>query len=156
MADFNDIVYKALVTAVENTQPTPTFMNRFFPTIRVRNTQFVEFDSRLGRARVAQFISPSAVADGSEKLSFSRNPVKLPTISDVQSLNVEDISRVGFGNLETDNPEIMENLGRQASDIIVDQRRMVSSRIGLSLAMVNIVQVCGLTSMISMAITGTM
>jgi len=132
MATIPEVAYKSLVAAVENTQPgLDGLVTALFPNVNVKNTQYIELDKRYNRARVATFVNPSAVADGTEKLGFERVPFKLPTIQDVQSITGEDLEMVSFGVEPYVTEQLSAIIGREVRRVVDDQRGLVRNKLGL-------------------------
>lgn len=127
-----DNVTKALVAVVSNSAPTTSFLSGFFGRTVVQDTQYVEMQDMFAKARVASFVNPDAVADGSESLDFGRSEFKLPTIQDVQKITSKDLEQVVLGDTEFVPKTPKEKLWYAIDAKIQDQRNMISNRNELS------------------------
>lgn len=124
----NENVTNALVAAVSKAQPKPRFLSRFFAGNIIKDTRYVELQGKLKKARVASFVNPTAVADGTEKLSFTREPFVLPTIQDLQSITGDDLENIVMGDTEYVPRTPEEKLGVCVAQTIQDQKDMVAVR----------------------------
>jgi hypothetical protein len=66
---FTDIS-RTLQGSLAKAAPRPTMFMAFFGNKERQDNEIVELDKKFSGIRVAQFVNPDAVADGSEKLSF--------------------------------------------------------------------------------------
>jgi len=123
-----DNVTNALVAVVENQAPNPQFMLGFFAQEVVQDTKYVELQGKFAKARVAQFVNPDAVADGSESLSFTRTPFVLPTIQDIQVVTAKDVEQIKLGDTEFTPSSTKEKLWYAIDSKIADQKTMVANR----------------------------
>jgi len=119
-------VSRALVAAVTNTQTVPNFAGTFFGNVNVRSTRYVDLQKQFSKARVAKFVNPSAVADGTEKLSFEQSLFTLPTLQDRQVITGDDLENISFGDNEYTPRTPGEKLTAKVAQVVVDQRRMVA------------------------------
>lgn len=121
-------VKNALVAVVTNTAPRPQFMLSFFGAQVLQDTKYVELQGMFSKARVAQFVNPDAVADGTESLSFSRTPFVLPTIQDIQTITAKDLETIRLGENEYTPSTTTEKFWYAVSQKVQDQRNMISHR----------------------------
>lgn len=77
--------------------PRPTMFMQFFQNVETQDNEIVELDKKFSGVRVAQFVNPDAVADGSEKLSFDNYTFKLPTLQDSVPLTAKELKKRLFG-----------------------------------------------------------
>jgi len=132
MATLLETVHEGIASAVEQTAPNPLGLTSFFARQPATGTRYINMDKGFSRARTASFVNPKAVADGTEKLSFSREPFMLPTIQDMQSINGEDLEAFGIGEWDNANERSLDRVDRRIAKIHEDQRRMVDAKVGLS------------------------
>lgn len=86
----------------------PRLMSTFFGStpsvIDGVETEYIESDLFKSKVRIAQFVNPDAVAKGTEKLTFTEQQIKLPTLKDKRSLTSKEMRKRGFGeNIYNDN-----------------------------------------------------
>lgn len=127
-----DNVTKALVAVVKNTAPTTGFLTGFFGREVRQDTQYVEMQDMFSKARVASFVNPDAVANGTESLDFGRGQFKLPTIQDVQKITAKDLEQIELGDTEFVPRTVKEKLWAAIYRKFLDQKNMVSNRHELS------------------------
>lgn len=90
--EFGDLT-RVMGKSLEKSAPKPTLMMSFFANKETYDTEIVELDKRFKGARVAKFVNPDAVADGTEKLSFDNYTFKLPTMQDLQTLTGKELKK---------------------------------------------------------------
>lgn len=73
--------------------PRPKLFMQFFGNVENQDNEIVELDKRFSGIRVAAFVNPDAVADGSEKLSFDNYTFKLPTMQDSVPLTAKELKK---------------------------------------------------------------
>jgi len=78
--------------------PRPQMFMQFFGNKEREDTEIVELDKKFKGVRVAQFVNPDAVADGSEKLAFDNYTFKLPTVQDSVPVTAKELKRRLFSD----------------------------------------------------------
>ena len=132
MATLLETVTTAVVSVSEQFQPKPTYLSMFFTPMPAQGTRYIEMDKMYSKARVASFINPEAVADGTEKLSFERVPFKLPTIQDKQSINGVDLEKFQIGEIQEASVRSLDRLDGHIFKIKEDQNTMIDTKVGIS------------------------
>jgi hypothetical protein len=113
------------------TAPKPKMLMQFFSTQENQDTEIIEIDKQFKGIRIAAFVSPDAVADGTEKLSFDEHTFKLPTLQDVQTLTSKELKK----RLRGQNVYTMETFAGKAAIMVMEiqqeQREMVENAMEL-------------------------
>lgn len=94
--EFVDLT-RTMSKSLEKAQPKPKMFLQFFGNKERQETEIVELDKKFKGAKVAEFVSPDAVADGREKLSFDNYVFKLPTMQDLVALTSKELNKRLFG-----------------------------------------------------------
>lgn len=89
---FTDIT-RTMSGSLAKAAPRPKMFMQFFGRQERQDTEIVELDKKFSGVRVAQFVNPDAVADGSEKLSFEAYTFKLPTVQDSTPLTAKELKK---------------------------------------------------------------
>ena len=132
MAVLLTTVHEAIAAAVEQTAPKPMGLLAFFAIQPALGTRYINLDKKFSRARAALFVNPTAVADGTEKLSFTREPFVLPTIQDLQSVTGVDLEQLGIGEWDNATERQRDRLDTHVMQMHSDQRNMVDVKNGIS------------------------
>jgi len=90
--EFQDLT-RRMGTSLVKTAPKPRLLMSFFGTTETQDTEIVEIDKQFKGIRVAQFVNPDAVADGTEKLNFDEHTFKLPTLQDLMPLTSKELKK---------------------------------------------------------------
>jgi len=93
---FTDIS-RTMQGSLAKAAPKPKMFMQFFASKERQDTEIVELDKKFKGVRVAEFVNPDAVADGSEKLSFDNYTFKLPTLQDSEPLTAKELTKRLFG-----------------------------------------------------------
>lgn len=84
---------RTMSASLAKAAPRPQMFMQFFGNTETQDNEVVELDKRFSGVRVAQFVNPDAVADGSEKLSFDNYTFKLPTVQDSVPLTSKELKK---------------------------------------------------------------
>lgn len=90
--EFTDLT-RTIGKSLVKTAPKPRMFMQFFGTSVTQDNEIVEIDKQFRGIRVAQFVNPDAVADGTEKLSFDEHTFKLPTLQDLMTLTSSELKK---------------------------------------------------------------
>ncbi len=125
-------VHQGIAAAVSQTAPKPMGLVPFFAQAPASGTRYINLDKQFSRARAAGFVNPVAVADGTEKLSFTREPFLLPTIQDLQSITGVDLEQLGIGEWDNASERSLDRFDNHVFKVHSDQRNMVDVKVGIS------------------------
>lgn len=75
------------------TAPKPRLLMQFFGNVETQDTEIIEIDKQFKGIRIAGFVNPDAIADGTEKLSFDEHTFKLPTLQDLMTLTSKELKK---------------------------------------------------------------
>jgi len=125
-------VHQGIAAAVEQTAPKPMGLVPFFALAPASGTRYINLDKRFSKARSAGFVNPTAVADGTEKLAFTREPFLLPTIQDLQSVTGVDLEQLGIGEWDNATERSLDRFDNYVFKMHSDQRNMVDVKVGIS------------------------
>lgn len=96
-----DNIRKSFQGGYEVALARPRLMLSFFgntpSVIDAVDTEYIESDLFKTKVRIANFVNPDAVAKGTEKLTFTEQQIKLPTLKDKRSLTSREMKKRGFG-----------------------------------------------------------
>ena len=113
------------------TAPKPTMFMQFFGSTETQDTEIIEIDKQFKGIRIAAFVNPDAVADGTEKLSFDEHTFKLPTLQDLMTLTSKELKK----RLRGQNVFTQETSAAKAAVMIMEiqqeQRDMVENAMEL-------------------------
>jgi hypothetical protein len=113
------------------TAPKPRLFMQFFGTTETQDTEIIEIDKQFKGIRVAQFVNPDAVADGTEKLSFDEHTFKLPTLQDLMALTSKELKK----RLRGQNVYTQTTFAAKATIMIMEiqqeQREMIENAMEL-------------------------
>ncbi len=116
---------------IDTKQPSPKFFGNFFGKKETIPTRILEIDSRFRGVRVANFVNPNAVADGTEKLTFTENQFVIPTIKDIQTITPTELEkRMAGENVYIQKTEA-DRLGRMVAEIQTEQMQMITDKFEL-------------------------
>jgi len=124
--EFTDLT-RTLGKSLVKTAPKPKMFMQFFGTSETQDNEIVEIDKQFRGIRVAQFVNPDAVADGTEKLSFDEHTFKLPTLQDLMTLTSSELKK----RLRGQNVYTQETFAAKAAVMIAEiqqeQREMIEN-----------------------------
>lgn len=86
-------ISRTMAGSLAKAAPRPQLFLQFFGNKERQDTEIVELDKKFKGVRVAQFVNPDAVADGSEKLAFDNYTFKLPTVQDSVPVTAKELQR---------------------------------------------------------------
>ena len=86
-------ISRTMAGSLAKAAPRPQLFLQFFGNKERQDTEIVELDKKFKGVRVAQFVNPDAVADGSEKLAFDNYTFKLPTVQDSVPVTAKELRR---------------------------------------------------------------
>ena len=113
------------------TAPKPRMFMQFFANVETQDTEIIEIDKQFKGIRIAAFVNPDAVADGTEKLSFDEHTFKLPTLQDLMTLTSKELKK----RLRGQNVFTQETFAMKAAIMIAEiqqeQREMVENAMEL-------------------------
>ena len=113
------------------TAPKPRMFLQFFGNMETQDTEIIEIDKQFKGIRIAGFVNPDAVADGTEKLSFDEHTFKLPTLQDLMTLTSKELKK----RLRGQNVFTQETFAAKASIMVAEiqqeQREMVENAMEL-------------------------
>lgn len=113
------------------TAPKPRLFMQFFGSTETQDTEIIEIDKQFKGIRIAAFVNPDAVADGTEKLSFDEHTFKLPTLQDLMTLTSKELKK----RLRGQNVYTQETFAAKASVMVAEiqqeQREMVENAMEL-------------------------
>lgn len=113
------------------TAPKPKMFMLFFGNSETQDTEIIEIDKQFKGIRIASFVNPDAVADGTEKLSFDEHTFKLPTLQDLMTLTSKELTK----RLRGQNVYTQETFAAKAAVMIMEiqeeQREMVENAMEL-------------------------
>ncbi len=90
--NFNDLT-RSTLKSLNKSAPKPKMFMSFFGNVENKNTTLIELDKKFKGIRVANFVNPDAVADGTEKLSFDAYQFQLPTMQDLVPLTGKELEK---------------------------------------------------------------
>ena len=91
-------ISRTMTGSLAKAAPRPQLFLQFFGNKEREDTEIVELDKKFKGVRVAQFVNPDAVADGSEKLAFDNYTFKLPTVQDSVPVTAKELKRRLFSD----------------------------------------------------------
>lgn len=113
------------------TAPKPRMFMQFFGSSETQDSEIIEIDKQFKGIRIASFVNPDAVADGTEKLSFDEHTFKLPTLQDLQTLTSKELKK----RLRGQNVYTQTTYAAKAAIIVMEiqqeQREMVENAMEL-------------------------
>ncbi|MHA1348031.1 MAG: major capsid protein [Candidatus Heimdallarchaeaceae archaeon] len=113
------------------TAPKPRMFLQFFGNSETQDTEIIEIDKQFKGIRIAGFVNPDAVADGTEKLSFDEHTFKLPTLQDLETLTSKELKK----RLRGQNVYTQETFAAKAAVMVAEiqqeQREMVENAMEL-------------------------
>jgi len=113
------------------TAPKPRMFLQFFGNPETQDTEIIEIDKQFKGIRIAGFVNPDAVADGTEKLSFDEHTFKLPTLQDLMTLTSKELKK----RLRGQSVYTMETFAAKAAVMVAEiqqeQREMVENAMEL-------------------------
>ncbi len=113
------------------TAPKPKMFMQFFGATETQDSEIVEIDKQFKGVRIASFVNPDAVADGTEKLSFDEHTFKLPTLQDMMTLTSKELNK----RLRGQNVYSQETSAAKAAVMVMEiqdeQRNMVENSMEL-------------------------
>ncbi len=132
----NELTYEDLSRNISKslvkTAPKPKMFMQFFANVETQDTAIVELDKQFKGVRVAEYVSPEAVADGREKLSFDNYIFKLPTMQDSTALTAKELKK----RLRGENIYTQKTYAAKATilmaEIQMEQREFVENKMELS------------------------
>jgi len=122
-ADLTRTLSKSLV----KTAPKPRLFMQFFGTSATQDTEIVEIDKQFRGIRVAQFVNPDAVADGTEKLNFDEHTFKLPTLQDLMTLTSSELKKRLRGQNVYTQTTFAAKAAIMIAEIQQEQREMIEN-----------------------------
>ncbi len=130
-----DNIRRAFIGASEVALAQPRLMSTFFggtPNVMQSvDTEYIESDLFKTKVRVAQFVNPDAVAKGTEKLIFTEQQIKLPTIKDKRTLTSKEMRSRGFGENVYQSGSNQTRVASAMDKELVDMDSTIVNRIEL-------------------------
>ncbi len=112
--------------------PKPKMFMQFFAKKERQDTEVVELDKKFKGVRVAEFVSPDAVADGREKLSFDNHVFKLPTMQDSIPLTAKELNKRLFSESVYAQTTPSAKAAILVADVQSDQMDIVENKMELN------------------------
>ncbi len=128
--EFTDLT-RTLGKSLVKTAPKPRMFMQFFGTSATQDTEIVEIDKQFRGIRVAQFVNPDAVADGTEKLSFDEHTFKLPTLQDLMTLTSSELKKRLRGQNVYTQTTFAAKAAIMIAEIQQEQREMIENAMEL-------------------------
>jgi len=124
--EFTDLT-RSQGAAFIKTAPKPRLFMSFFGNAETQNSEIIEVDKQFKGIRVAAFVNPNAVADGTEKLSFTEHTFKLPTLKDTMSLTSKELGKRLMGQNVYTQTTYAAKAAIIIAEIQQEQREMVEN-----------------------------
>jgi len=117
--------------AFGKTAPKPRMFLQFFGSSETQDTEIIEIDKQFKGIRIASFVNPDAVADGTEKLTFDEHTFKLPTLQDLMTLTSKELKKRLRGQNVYTQVTYAAKAAIMVMEIQKEQREMVENAMEL-------------------------